>query len=90
MLCGIIGFIVLWIINNSHVTYLREDESFIKFINSRKFMLTAIFLSAGHVFFMGFKGWMTPEKWHGGLPPISLLAFSFFLVGFIINLFGRK
>ena len=24
------------------------------------------------------------------LPPISLVAFSFFLVGYLINLFGRK
>jgi hypothetical protein len=28
--------------------------------------------------------------WHGGLPPISLVALLFFLVGYIVNLPGRE
>jgi hypothetical protein len=43
-----------------------------------------------HLFFMGIKGWMNPTGWNGGLPPISLVAFTFFLFGYIINFFGRK
>ena len=36
------------------------------------------------------KGWLAPAGWHGGLPPISLVAFAFFAIGYVINLFGRE
>jgi hypothetical protein len=69
---------------------MREDKAFIAFITSRKFMLIALLLGALHVFFMGYEGWLNPAGWNGGLPPISLVAFNFFLVGYVINLLGRK
>jgi hypothetical protein len=39
---------------------------------------------------MGYEGWLKPGGWHGGLPPISLVAFAFFAAGYVINLFGRE
>ena len=90
MLGGVLAFVVLWGYNLSFQTHLREDTKFIKFITSRNFLLTAMLFSLMHLFFMGYKGWMTPEDWHGGLPPISLVGFVFFLIGYIINLIGRK
>lgn len=90
MLGGVLAFVLLWAYNMSFQTFLREDKAFIRFITSRGFLLTAMLLSAGHLFFMGYQGWLRPADWHGGLPPISLVAFSFFVVGFTINLFGRK
>jgi hypothetical protein len=36
------------------------------------------------------QGWLMPAGWHGGLPPISLVAFAFFSTGYVINLFGRE
>ena len=32
-------------------------------------------LVAIHLVVMGWSGWMSPSGWHGGMPPISLLAF---------------
>jgi hypothetical protein len=90
MLAGILAFVVLWGINLSFQTKLSEDKAFIKFISSRRFLLAAMLLGAVHLFFMGYEGWLTPAKWHGGMPPISLVAFAFFVVGYVINLFGRK
>jgi DMSO/TMAO reductase YedYZ heme-binding membrane subunit len=90
MLSGILAFVILWGMNMSFQTYLREDKVFIRFITSRKFLLAALLLGAAHLFFMGYKGWFTPSDWHGGLPPISLVAFVFFLVGYVINLLGRR
>ena len=52
--------------------------------------LMSFLLGAAHLFFMGYEGWLSPASWHGGLPPISLVAFAFFAVGFVINLFGRE
>lgn len=90
MLGGILAFVVLWAYNLSFKTFLREDKAFIEFITSRRFLLAAMLLGLVHLFFMGYKGWLEPSGWHGGLPPISLVAFAFFLIGYIINLLGRK
>ena len=83
------AFIFLWIYNISFNMELRKDKDLISFITSRKVTLLAMFMAGAHLFFMGFEGWLTPAGWHGGLPPVSLVGFVFFLVGFIINLFGR-
>jgi DMSO/TMAO reductase YedYZ heme-binding membrane subunit len=90
MLGGIISFVVLWAYNLAFKTTLKEDQKFIGFITSRKFLLIAMLFSLMHLFFMGVNGWMNPAGWNGGLPPISLIAFVFFAFGYIINLFGRK
>ena len=90
MLGGVTAFVVLWGYNMSFQTFLREDKAFIQFITSRKFMLVALLLGAAHLFFMGYEGWLRPADWHGSLPPISLVAFVFFAVGYVINLFGRE
>jgi len=90
MLGGVIAFVVLWAYNLAFKTNLKEDQKFISFITSRKFLLIAMLFSLMHLYFMGINGWMNPTDWNGGLPPISLIAFTFFAFGYIINLFGRK
>ena len=90
MLFGVLGFVFLWGYNLSFQTFLREDTAFIQFITSRKVLLFALMLGGLHLFFMGYEGWLKPAGWHGGLPPISLVAFTFFAVGYLINLLGRE
>lgn len=90
MLFGVLAFVVLWGYNLSFQTFLREDQAFISLITSRRFLLFALLLGAGHVFFMGYEGWLKPATWHGGLPPVSLVAFAFFAAGYVFNLLGRK
>jgi hypothetical protein len=90
MLGGVLSFVILWGYNLSFQTHLSEDKPFIRFITSRKFLLAAMILGAAHLFFMGYEGWLNPSGWHGGLPPISLVAMLFFVTGYIINLLGRK
>ena len=86
---GITAFIFLWIYNISFNMEMRKDKDLISFITSRNVTLFAFFMAGTHLFFMGIEGWLKPEGWHGGLPPISLVGFVFFVVGFIINLLGR-
>ena len=90
MLGGIIALLVLWIYNLSFKTHLRDNERLISFLTSRKFLLTAILFGGIHLFFMGYGGWMNPSGWHGGIPPVSLVAFVFFVFGYVVNLFGRE
>ena len=90
MLFGVLGFVFLWGYNLSFQTFLREDAMFIRVLTSRRVMLFGLVLGGLHLLFMGYEGWLNPGGWHGGLPPISLLAFTFFAVGYVINLFGRE
>jgi hypothetical protein len=90
MLGGVLAFVVLWGYNLSFQTHLRDDKAFIQFITSRRFLLWAMLLSAVHLVFMGYEGWLNPSGWHGGVPPISLMAITIFVVGYVANLLGRK
>jgi hypothetical protein len=90
MLGGVLAFVSLWAYNLTFQTHLREDKAFIRFITSRKVLLISMLFSMAHILFMGINGWMNPGGWQGGLPPISLIAFVFFAIGYIINLLGRK
>ena len=90
MLAGVVAFVVLWAYNLSFQTHLREDRAYIEFITSRTFLLWAMLFGAAHLLFMGYEGWLNPSGWHGGIPPVSLVAFSFFVVGYGVNLLGRK
>lgn len=44
-----------------------------------------LWLSGLHVLIMGFAGWLTPGKWPGYMPPITMI--SFLIVVYI--LYGR-
>jgi len=90
MLGGVLAFVVLWGYNLSFQTHLREDKAFIQFITSRTFLIWAMLLGGVHLVFMGYEGWMNPSGWQGGIPPVSLVAISFFAVGYLANLLGRK
>ena len=90
MLVGVLAFIFLWLYNISFNAEFRKDKDLINFITSRKVLLPALFLGGAHLFIMGYKGWLNPTGWHGGMPPISLVAFTFFAIGYGINLIGRK
>jgi len=45
----------------------------------------ALILIGVHLISLGIKGWLAPQGWSGGLPPISLLAFLALLVPLIIK-----
>ena len=90
MLAGVLGFAFLWAYNLSFQTHLREDKVFIAAITSRPVLVWALALGGIHLAFMGYAGWMDPSGWNGGLPPISLVGFAFFVVGYGLNLFGRE
>jgi hypothetical protein len=87
MLAGVLGFVFLWAYNLSFQTYLREDKAFIGFITSRRVLIWALLLGGVHMVFMGYSGWLDLAGWPGGLP---LVAFAFFGVGYLLNLFGRE
>ena len=50
----------------------------------RIMMVSASALVAGHLFVMGYDGWLQVQKWNGGLPPITLLSFLLVVAGFAV------
>lgn len=90
MMSGILGFVALWMMNLTFKTYMRDDKSFVTFITSRTFLLWALVLGGVHLFFMGYEGWLNPSGWYAGIPPVSLVAMFFFVIGYTANLIGRK
>jgi len=89
MLFGVLAFVVLWFYNMSFYKQ-GKDTQINKFIKSRNFLLSVMPFAALHLFFMGYKGWLNPAGWHAGIPPISLVAFTAFVIGYVINIVGRK
>ena len=49
-----------------------------------------LLMACGHTFAMGWKGWITPETWHGGMPPITVLGFSIALLALLAKLTTGK
>jgi len=45
----------------------------------------ALALVVVHLTAMGIKGWLAPEGWHGGIPPVSLVAVVAALVPLIVK-----
>ena len=90
MLTGVLGFVFLWAYNLSFQTKMSEDKAFIEIITSRPVLNIALSLGGLHLAFMGYAGWLKPADWHGGLPPISLVAFVFFAIGYTLSLLGRE
>jgi hypothetical protein len=47
-------------------------------------------LVAGHLFIMGYGGWLQPQKWHGGLPPITMICFILVMYSLLVFLWTRE
>jgi DMSO/TMAO reductase YedYZ heme-binding membrane subunit len=45
----------------------------------------ALLFVAVHLAFLGFNGWLAPGDWHGGMPPISLVAVVAALVPLLVK-----
>jgi len=90
MLLGVLAFVWLWLYNISFKTHQEGDQAFLRLLSSKRSLIFAGLLAGGHVAVMGFKGWMNPGGWAGGMPPITLVAFAVFVIGLLVNLFGRK
>ena len=46
----------------------------------------ALALVVGHLVVLGIKGWLAPKGWHGGIPPVSLVA----VIAALIPLFVKR
>jgi len=89
MLMGALGISAYLIMHNTF-SKPEEGNGFQKMVMSPAFGVTALTLSALHVAIMGFEGWLTPREWHGGMPSITLVSVSIFVIGLIVFLVGQE
>jgi DMSO/TMAO reductase YedYZ heme-binding membrane subunit len=45
----------------------------------------ALALVVVHLVFLGINGWLAPGEWHGGIPPVSLVAVAAALVPLLVK-----
>ena len=90
IMAGILGIVLAGIHHFSFKEGAIRAYPIIVAAKSKKIVVCTMFFFGSHVFFLGFKGWLGVDQWHGGLPPISLLSFTLFFMGFMVNLLGRK
>jgi hypothetical protein len=80
LLTGALGVYCFWRLQAAELTHeLRR---------TLKILLCA--LVAGHLFIMGFDGWLQVKRWNGGLPPITLLSFLLVVPSLLISLHTKK
>jgi DMSO/TMAO reductase YedYZ heme-binding membrane subunit len=52
---------------------------------SQRMGYVALGLVVAHLVALGWKGWMNPSGWHGGLPPVSLVALVAAVVPLVVK-----
>ncbi len=73
-----LGVISFWCFCPAAIgSFLRSDpaDQAEKWKTRQKWGCLGFVLTGFHVLTMGWEGWLHPGHWHGGLPPISLVAF---------------
>jgi DMSO/TMAO reductase YedYZ heme-binding membrane subunit len=72
-----VGVVALYFLLSPVVTTLPMMPKAIggvRWKRSQRAGYVALALVVVHLVFLGFKGWLAPGDWHGGIPPISLVA----------------
>jgi DMSO/TMAO reductase YedYZ heme-binding membrane subunit len=54
---------------------LKESLGLDRWLTLQRMGYLGLALTAVHCLAIGLPGWLTPSKWPGGLPPITLLGF---------------
>ena len=75
MLFGVLALAIFAIVAISSIPSIAESLKQDKWLKIQRLGYLGLLLLAGHVFVMGYKGWLQPSTWPGGLLPISLVAF---------------
>lgn len=74
MLTGVLGLFFLLSPAIATIPGFAREVGGTRWRRGQSLGYLALLLVAVHLVAMGVKGWLTPSRWEGGLPPISLVA----------------
>jgi DMSO/TMAO reductase YedYZ heme-binding membrane subunit len=84
-----VGVVALWAVAIPAITTLPMMPKAIggmRWKRSQRMGYLCLGLVVAHMVVFGLKGWLTPQKWPWGLPPISLLAVTAAAVPLVVKL----
>lgn len=74
---GLIAIYCFWLINKTNYVKIYTLQ-----------ILASLFIII-HLVVMGLSGWLKVAKWHGGLPPISLVSVTFAVIALVLFFIKR-
>ena len=77
---GIVAYAGILLLNSESLFQKKGANFTISEPHKRSIRKLIPIFIAGHLLLMGAKGWITPEKWHDYLFPISLISFVILLI----------
>ncbi len=72
------GVLAIWCLSITAISSLPQMYDAIgedRWLRGQRMGYLALALVAFHLLVMGWSGWLKPEEWPGGMPPISMVAF---------------
>jgi DMSO/TMAO reductase YedYZ heme-binding membrane subunit len=74
LLAGVAAFVALVGPAITSPTLVRKSMSLASWKKTQRTAIVALAIGLGHVCILGWRTWLTPEKWPGGLPPLTTFA----------------
>jgi DMSO/TMAO reductase YedYZ heme-binding membrane subunit len=88
-----VGVVALWALAMPAITTLPMMPKAIggvRWKRSQRMGYLCLGLVVAHMVVFGLRGWLTPEKWPSGLPPISMLAVTAAMVPLVAKLWKSR
>jgi DMSO/TMAO reductase YedYZ heme-binding membrane subunit len=88
----IFGVLSLWCLAVTAITslpFMYDAVGAERWQRGQRMGYLSLSLAAGHVLVMGYSGWLTPGRWHAGLPPVSLVAFAAAMVPLLVKILAN-
>ena len=88
-LAGAVAFVLLLVPVFISIPNVQHSLSGRLWLHLQSWNLAVLLLTFGHVAWLGWEGWLKPETWYGGMPPITLLCCLFIAAVFGLRLIAR-
>ena len=87
------GVVALWALSIPAITTaptMPKSLGGIRWKRTQRMGYLCLALVVAHMVFLGMKGWLAPQGWPSGLPPISMLAASIALIPIVVKIVSLR
>lgn len=90
MTSGVLAFSACAGLFFSPIPGYHGEKTVRSYINSLGFKVVLSLLILSHILFAGYTNWFSPEKWPGGMPPITAISFVIYFSAALLYFVFRK